>query len=63
MTHMKSKFSFNLELALESTKRPYKNHNFLDTPSGIYDCGDGYEDNTHFFYQMCSVCSQQNKFT
>ena len=31
---------------------------FLDTPSGICDCGDGYEDNTHFVYQMCSVCSQ-----
>ena len=26
-----------------------KNHNFLDTPSAICDCGGGKEDTIHFF--------------
>ena len=48
MNHTESEFSFNLELA-SVYKKAIKNHNFLGNPSGMCDCGDGYEDNTHFF--------------
>ena len=46
---------FQLRVGLSLLKGHKQNHNYLDTPSGISDCGDGYEDNTHFFITKCAM--------
>ena len=43
------KLLFQLRIGLSPLKGHKKNHNFLDTPSTICDCGGGKEDTIHFF--------------
>ena len=43
------KILFQLRVGLSPLKSHKKNHNFLDTPSEICDCGHGNEDTIHFF--------------
>ena len=47
--HCGIKLIFQLRVGLSPLKGHKKNHNFLDTPSAICDCGGGKEDTIHFF--------------
>ena len=50
------KILFQLRVGLSPLKCHKKNHNFLDTPSDLCDCGDGNEDTIHFFTK-CALYS------
>ena len=50
------KLLFQLRVGLSPLIGHKKNHNFLDTPSAVCDCGGGKEDIIHFCTE-CALCA------
>ena len=46
---------FRLRVGLSELKSHKKDHNFLDTPSNMCDCGIEPEDTKHFFFLRCPL--------
>ena len=56
------RYLFQVRVSLSSLRGHKWCHNFIDTPSGIYHCGQGIEDTSHFLFSCPSYAAQRVAF-